>query len=145
MLYMFLENGFEETEALATLDFIRRADIDIKLVSDYRTVCGSHGIKVKRDISLKKASFDGLKGVILPGGLPGSDNLNKNKRVKAFIKYAYENKLLIGAICAAPYILGELGYLEGRKATSFPSFNKYLKGAETVSYTHLTLPTMAVV
>ena len=101
MLYMFLENGFEETEALATLDFIRRAGIEIKTVSDNEVVCGTHNIKVLRDISFENTSFDGLSGIILPGGQPGSDNLNKNEKVRKFIKYCYENKLLICAICAA--------------------------------------------
>jgi len=130
MLYMFLENGFEETEALATLDFIRRGGIEIRLVSEFEVVCGSHGIKVLRDISFEEAAFDGLLGVILPGGQPGSDNLKKNEKVKKYLEYCYENNLLICAICAAPYILGELGYLKGLKATSYPDYQVALTGAE---------------
>lgn len=130
MLYMFLENGFEETEALATLDFILRGDIEIKTVSDSEIVCGTHNIKVLRDISFEEVSLDNMEGVILPGGQPGSDNLFKNKKVKEILDYCYHNKLLICAICAAPYILGEYGYLDGVKATCFPGFEGHLKGAE---------------
>ena len=129
MLYMFLENGFEETEALATLDFIRRAKIDIKTVSDHETVCGAHDIKVKRDISFDGVELDKIKGIILPGGQPGSDNLNSNAKVKEILKYCYENGLLICAICAAPYILGKMGYLKGLKATAYPDYQKDLEGA----------------
>ena len=129
MLYMFMENGFEETEALATLDFIRRAGIEIKMVSDYEIVEGSHGIKVLRDLSFEDATKENLEGIILPGGQPGSDNLKANKKVREFIDYALSNKLLISAICAAPYILGEMGVLEGVCATAYPDYQSYLKGA----------------
>lgn len=129
MLYMFLENGFEETEALATLDFIRRAKIDIKTVSDLDIVCGAHDIKVKSDISFCDVDLLKMEGIILPGGQPGSDNLNANSKVKEIIKYAYKNNLLICAICAAPYILGKMGYLKGINATAYPDYQKDLEGA----------------
>ena len=129
MLYMFMEKGFEETEALATLDFIRRAGIEIKMVSDHEIIEGSHGIKVLRDLSFEETTKENLEGIILPGGQPGSDNLKSNKKVREFIDYALDNKLLVSAICAAPYILGEMGVLEGVCATSYPDYQGYLKGA----------------
>lgn len=130
MLYMIFKNGFEETEAIATWDFIKRAGIDIVTVSDNGEVTGTHSLTVKTDITLDEVSFENMEGVILPGGQPGSDNLFKCEKTKKIIDYAFENKLLLGAICAAPYILGEAGFLNGKKATCFPGFEGHLKGAE---------------
>ena len=133
MLYMIFKNGFEETEAIATWDFIKRAGIEIKTVSDTGSVTGAHSLTVKTDITFEELSFEGMEGVILPGGQPGSDNLYKCEKTKKIIDYAYENKLLLGAICAAPFILGEAGFLKGKKATWFPGFEEHLKGAEYTS------------
>lgn len=129
MIYMILKDGFEETEAIATLDFIKRGNIDIKTVSENEFVRGTHGLTVKSDINFSQVKKEDMTGVILPGGQPGSDNLFNCEKTRELLNYAYENKLLIGAICAAPYILGELGFLEGRKATCFPGFEEHLKGA----------------
>lgn len=132
MLYMFLENGFEETEALATLDVIRRGSIDILTVSDYDVVTGAHNIKVIPDIKFSDISYDKIEGIILPGGQPGSDNLYNNVKVKEIITYCAQKELLICAICAAPYILGKMGLLKGKRATSYPDYNSELLGAEVV-------------
>ena len=132
MLYMILKDGFEETEAIATLDFIKRADIEIKTVSDKETVTGTHGVKVGVDILFSEIETDNLSGVILPGGQPGSDNLFSCDKTKEILEYAYKEKKLLSAICAAPYILGERGYLKGKDATCFPGFESHLKGANVV-------------
>lgn len=129
MVYMFLENGFEETEAIATLDLILRAGIEIKTVGKTDIVEGSHGIKISVDLTYEKISKDNLLGIILPGGLPGTTNLEANETVKEYIMYCYENKLLLAAICAAPSIFGKIGMLSGKKAVAYPSFQKELKGA----------------
>ncbi len=133
MLYMIFKDGFEETEAIATWDFIKRAGIDILTVSDSGTVTGTHSLVIKTDITFDEVSLNGMEGVILPGGQPGSDNLFKCEKTKRIIDYAYENNLLLCAICAAPYILGEAGFLNGRKATCFPGFEEHLTGAEYTS------------
>lgn len=136
MFYLFLADGFEETEALAPLDMMRRAKLEVKTVGvtgDY--VTGSHGITVKADIKPEEITFENIGGVILPGGMPGTLNLAKSKAVSKATTYCFEQGKLTAAICAAPSVLGNLGILEGKKATCFPGFEKHLKGA-----THTAAP-----
>lgn len=131
MIYVFLSDGFEEIEALAPVDILRRGGCDVKTVGvGGKTVCGSHKIPVVCDITAQEAVTDGLEGIILPGGMPGTLNLEKSGVVQRFIDFATENGLYIGAICAAPSILGHKGLLRGKKATCFPGFEKELDGAE---------------
>lgn len=132
MLYMILKDGFEETEAIATLDFIKRGNVEIKTVSDKEMVTGTHGVTVSVDILFSEIKKDELSGVILPGGQPGSDNLFSCDNTKELLEFAYKNNKLLCAICAAPYILGKRGYLNGKDATCFPGFECHLKGANIV-------------
>lgn len=131
MVYMFLANGFEEIEALYTLDVLRRASVEIQTVGiSSKTATGSHGIPVICDITANQLPFtDEFDMIILPGGMPGSSNLDSDKSVDKYIKIASENDKFICAICAAPFILGKRGLLKDKKATCFPSFEKYLEGA----------------
>lgn len=123
MIYVFLADGFEEMEALATVDLLRRAELEVCLVGiSSKTVCGSHGISVVCDLLDEQASPDQLEMIVLPGGMPGTLNLEKSPVVQAFIRYAVQNGLIIGAICAAPSILGHLGLLDGKKFTCYPGF-----------------------
>lgn len=132
MLYMFFADGFEEVEAVATLDVIRRAGIEIQSVgigSDIIT--GSHNMKficdkTESDIEIS----DDMTGIVLPGGMPGTTNLMNSAAVEKFTDYCSKNNLLICAICAAPIILGKKGLLSDRKAICFPGFEKELIGAE---------------
>ena len=128
MLFMFLADGFEDTEAIATLDVIRRAEIDIKTVSVLNNpAVSTHGVKIfadADDIDLKECD-----GIILPGGMPGTINLKNSDMVKKAIDYCVKNNLLIASICAAPSIVGSMGLLENKNATCFPGFEKYLLGA----------------
>lgn len=132
MLYMFFAEGFEEVEAIAALDVIRRAGIEIKSVGiGGKTVIGSHNIPVVCDLTEDDISLDvSLNGIILPGGMPGTTNLMNNSAVNCAIDYCSENNLFLCAICAAPMILGRKGLLNGRKAVCFPGFEKELIGAE---------------
>ena len=134
MVYLFLAEGFEEIEALCVLDILRRAKVDIKAVGvTGKNVCGSHGITVTCDTTEDKLNInEEFDMIILPGGLPGADNLNASKIVDAFIARAIEKNKLICAICAAPYILGVRGLLKGKKATCYPGFENKLEGAEIV-------------
>ncbi len=131
MLYMFFANGFEEVEAIATFDVIRRAGIDIVSVGiDSEVITGSHNITVVCDTTADKISYnDNVSGIILPGGMPGTTNLMDSETVNNFIDSCYNNQKLICAICAAPMILGRKGLLEGREAICFPGFEDELKGA----------------
>ncbi len=131
MLYIFLAHGFEEVEALATLDILRRLKLDVLTVGvGSKTVVGSHSIPVVCDKTIDEVSPGAdLQGVILPGGMPGTANLEKNETVLRFIRYSYENEKLVCAICAAPSILGHLGLLDGVEATCFPGYETDLIGA----------------
>lgn len=130
MVYVFLAKGFEELEALAPVDVLRRANIEVKTVGvTGKRVSGSHGIAVNCDITISEATFDNLDGIILPGGMPGTLNLEADEHVNKFINYAWENGKFIGAICAAPMILGHKGILRGKNAVCYTGFEKELDGA----------------
>lgn len=131
MIYIFLANGFEETEALTPADILRRAGLTVSLVgvgSD--VITGSHGISVICDMTEKDISLDeNTEAVFLPGGMPGTINLEKNDTVQKAVDFAYENDRLLCAICAAPSILGHKGLLKGKNAICFPGFEDELEGA----------------
>ena len=132
MVYVFLAGGFEEVEALAPVDFLRRCDLDVTVVGiggEYIT--GSHGITVKADIAdCNLDTHEDASAIILPGGMPGTLNLEHSETVQNFIQYASEKDIPICAICAAPSILGHLGLLSGKRATCFPGFEEQLTGAD---------------
>ena len=131
MVYIFLADGFEETEALAPLDILRRSGAEALTVGvTGKLVKGAHGIKVEADILTDEVDLTKLEGVVLPGGMPGADNLAASGAVADILEFANKNNLLICAICAAPYILGERGYLNGKKATCYKGFEDKLLGAE---------------
>ncbi len=132
MIYIFLANGFEEIEALAVVDVLRRAELNVITVGvDEDFIIGSHQIPVAADINEKSLMLDErVEAVVLPGGMPGTLNLEKSSVVQKAIDWAVENNKLICAICAAPSILGHKGLLDGKKATCFPGFEEELFGAE---------------
>ena len=131
MIYMFLANGFEEIEALMPLDLMRRAGLPVKTVGvGGLEITGSHGITVKADMLDSDFADKTPECVILPGGMPGTKNLDASPVVHKALDIALENNSLICAICAAPMILGKRGILRGKKATCFPGFEEYLEGAE---------------
>ena len=131
MVYIFLADGFEEIEALAPADVLRRAEIDVKLCGVGGDVIrGSHGISVVCDSVIEEAVLnERTEAVILPGGMPGTLNLEKSELVQLAVDFAVENERLVCAICAAPSILGHKGLLKGKNAISFPGFETELKGA----------------
>ena len=131
MVYMFLADGFEETEALAPLDILRRGGVEVQTVGvTGGYITGAHGITVKADILPPIALKDNTEAVILPGGGVGTQNLDASVLVKEAVQSAYSSGKLICAICAAPSVLGKMGLLRGKKATCYPGFEKYLDGAE---------------
>ena len=133
MVYMFLADGFEEVEALAPLDILRRAGIEIFTVGvTGEFVNGAHNIVVKSDIKLSDIEKGKIDAVILPGGLGGTNNMDANDDVKEIVKYAADNDKLVCAICAAPSILGKMGLLEGKEATCYPGFEDTFKGGKYV-------------
>lgn len=132
MVYCFLADGFEELEAIAPIDMLRRADVEVITVGvTGKNVTGSHGITFVSDITADEVVFsDKLEAVILPGGMPGTLNLEKSNKVQKAIDFAVEEGKYVCAICAAPSILGHKGLLIGKEATAFPGFEKDLEGAE---------------
>jgi 4-methyl-5(b-hydroxyethyl)-thiazole monophosphate biosynthesis len=133
-ILVHLATGFEETEAITIIDILRRAAFNVSTVSvtDKLKVTGSHGISVEADQLYVDTDYDNATMIILPGGMPGASNLKNHKGLTRQLQKFNEEKRLIGAICAAPMILGSLGFLEGRKAVCYPGFESELKGA-TVS------------
>ena len=132
MFYVFLADGFEETEAIAPIDILRRAKLSVTTVGVGGTLIrGSHGVCVKADISIDEFEADPeLEGVILPGGMPGTRNLDASADVREAVAYAAAYNKFVCAICAAPSVLGHLGVLKGKRATCFPGFETELEGAE---------------
>ena len=131
MIYMFLANGFEEVEALAPLDLLRRAGCDVTTVGvgGGDTVVGAHGIAVGVDIPDTMFRDSKPEMIILPGGMPGTRHLDESRTVDAALRTAINTGAYIGAICAAPMVLGKRGYLKGKAAVCFPGFEEYLEGA----------------
>lgn len=127
-IYMFLADGFEETEALAPLDLIIRAGADIKTVSisESYTVCGAHDIKIQADLLVKETDLTDCDGLILPGGGKGTENFFASEAVKNAVKDAYEKGRLLCAICAAPTVLGRMGLLKDKTAVCYPGMEDML-------------------
>ncbi len=130
-VYVFLAMGFEEIEAFAPIDILRRAGVEVLTVSikDSRYVEGAHKIVVKADTILREADIANAAAVILPGGMPGAEELAACHRLNNALKEYFYNGGVVGAICAAPMVLGRLELLGGFRATCYPGFERYLKGA----------------
>ena len=135
MVYVFLADGCEDIEALAPIDILRRANVDVKTVGVTGIeVTSSHGVTIKADMSVSDIKLDSdLELIVLPGGMPGTLNLEASVGVQKAIDFCAANDKYIAAICAAPSILGHKGLLKGKKATCFPGFEKDLVGADACS------------
>ncbi len=132
MIYVFLADGFEEIEALAPVDLLRRAGVAVQTVGiTGKTVTGSHNISVTADILPEEVVLnEAVQAVVLPGGMPGAKNLDADETVSRAIAFAAEKGKLLCAICAAPFLLGKRGLLQGKTAICFPGFEADLTGAE---------------
>ena len=129
MVYVFLADGFEEIEALAVVDILRRAEIRTHMVGvTGKMVTGSHGITVQTDETIKEiTSLNDASMLVLPGGMPGAKNLLESGPLKNLLNEAYHSDVYIAAICAAPMVLSEHGLIKGRKVTCYPGFENQLK------------------
>lgn len=129
---LFLANGFEEIEALATVDILRRAQIPVETISisEEKIVTGAHSIPVTADTTFNKADFAAVEVLVLPGGMPGAKHLNEHEGLKNLLLEFNARDKQIAAICAAPMVLGGLRLLEGRRATCYPGFEPELIGAQ---------------
>ena len=130
-VFVFLADGFEEIEAIAPIDILRRADIDVSIISinSEKTVRGAHGIKIIADFVFSEADFSNIDLLFLPGGMPGTANLDAHAGLKELIIKQHEQGKNIAAICAAPSILGKMDLLLGKEAICYPGFENQLKGA----------------
>ena len=121
MIYMFLGTGFEETEAIAPLDLLRRAGLQIMTVGlNGKVITGGHGIGVEADIEIDQLDLTDLEMVILPGGLGGVASIRGCRKAMDVIRFACENGKYTAAICAGPTVLADLGITDGKKATCYP-------------------------
>jgi len=132
MVYVHLADGFEEIEALTIVDVLRRAKIETMTVSvtGETTVRGAHDIKIIADLLFEKADYNKCDMIVLPGGMPGTLNLGKHAGLAEQLVGFSESGKWIGAICAAPSVLGKLSLLKGKRATSYPGYQEEMPGAE---------------
>ena len=130
-VYIFFADGFEDIEGLTVVDLMRRAGIDIQTVSikETREIRTSHGINILTDCTFSECDFSDADMLVIPGGMPGTKNLERSPDVQRAVVFCAENKKYIAAICAAPSILGHLGLLEGKEAVCYPGFEEELRGA----------------
>ncbi len=135
MIYVHLATGFEEIEAITVIDVLRRAGAEVKTVSvtEEKIVIGAHNIKLEADMLFAEADYVACKMLVLPGGMPGTVNLGKHSGLTHELKTAANAGKWVCAICAAPMVLGNLGLLEGRKATIYPGMEGHLLGAKPVN------------
>lgn len=129
---LHLADGFEELEAISVVDTLRRADINIQMVSitGKRDVIGAHNIAVIADMLFESVDYSDVDMIILPGGLQGTQTMDKHVGLKEQLLIAVERGKWVAAICAAPIILGKLGLLKGKTATCYPGFEQHLQGAD---------------
>ena len=121
MVYLLLGTGFEETEAIAPLDLLRRAGVDALTVGvTGKIVYGSHKIGVEADITIDEMDLTNLDMIILPGGLGGVASARASQPALDALKFAWENGKFVAAICAGPTVLADLGITDGKNATCYP-------------------------
>ena len=131
-IYQFMAEGFEDVEALAPVDILRRGGQEIVMVSitGSEYVTSAHGVTLKTDALFDDVDLADADLLMLPGGLPGSTNLNAHEGLREALVKHYESGKLIAAICAAPMVFGSLGLLEGKRATCYPGCESTMTGAE---------------
>lgn len=121
MVYMLLGTGFEETEAIAPLDLLRRAGVEVLTVGiNGKTVLGSHSIGITADITLPEMDLTAMEMLILPGGLGGVASIRASREAMAALQFAWENNKFVAAICAGPTVLADLGITDGKNCTCYP-------------------------
>ena len=134
MVYMLLGTGFEETEAIAPLDLLRRAGVDVLTVGvTGKTVFGSHSIGIEADITIDEMDLTNLEMIILPGGLGGVASARASKPALDALKFAWDNGKFVAAICAGPTVLADLGITDGKNATCYPGCESGMGSANMIS------------
>ena len=133
MVYVLLGTGFEETEAIAPIDLLRRAGVQVLTVGvNGKTVVGGHGIGVAADITLEEMDLTAMDMIVLPGGLGGVASVRASKAAMAALAFAWENGKFVAAICAGPTVLADLGITDGKEATCYPGCEGQMGSAHMV-------------
>ena len=134
MVYLLLGTGFEETEAIAPLDLLRRAGIEVLTVGiNSKTVYGGHNIGIEADITIDQMDLTQLDMIILPGGLGGVASARASKAAMDALAFAWENGKYVAAICAGPTVLADLGITDGKQATCYPGCESGMGNAELIT------------
>ncbi len=129
MVYVHLADGFEEVEAMTIVDLLRRADMETQTVSmnGKKMVSGTHGVAMEADVLFEDADYEACDMIVLPGGMPGAENLGNHEGLATHIRSFAENGKYLAAICAAPMVFAAQGALEGKKAVIYPGMEDHLK------------------
>ena len=139
MYYMLLGTGFEETEAIAPLDLLRRAGVEVATVGlNGKVIYGSHGIGITADLEIGEMDLTRLEGIILPGGLGGVASIRACTPAMEAIRFAWDNGKLTAAICAGPTVLADLGITDGKNATCYPGCEGQMGSANMVAAAAVT-------
>ncbi len=134
MVYILLGTGFEETEAIAPLDLLRRAGVEVMSVGvNGKTVYGGHGIGITADITIEEMDLTALEMIVLPGGLGGVASVRASKAAMDALAFAWENGKYVAAICAGPTVLADLHITDGRQATCYPGCESQMGAAKMLS------------
>ena len=134
MVYMLLGTGFEETEAIAPLDLLRRAGVDVLTVGiNGKTIYGGHGIGIESDIALGEMDLTRMDMIILPGGLGGVASARASEEAMQALRFAWENDKFVAAICAGPTVLADLGITDGKNATCYPGCESGMGSANMIA------------
>lgn len=134
MVYMLLGTGFEETEAIAPLDLLRRAGVDVMTVGvTGTTVYGGHNIGIETDITIDQMDLTNMEMIILPGGLGGVASARASQSTMDALKFAWDNDKFVAAICAGPTVLADLGITDGKNATCYPGCESGMGSANMIS------------
>ena len=133
MVYVLLGTGFEETEAIAPIDLLRRAGVEVLTVGiGGKVIFGGHGIGVEADITLEEMDLTNLEMIVLPGGLGGVASIRASKTAMDAVAFAAENGRYVAAICAGPTVLADLGITDGRKVTCYPGCESNMGSADYI-------------
>ena len=133
MVYMLLGTGFEETEAVAPLDLLRRAGVDVQTVGlNGKVIYGSHGIGIETDIEIGQMDLTDVEMVVIPGGLGGVASIRACREAMDALKFAADNGKFLGAICAGPTVLADLCITDGKNATCYPGCEEGMGSANMI-------------
>ena len=139
MYYMLLGTGFEETEAIAPLDLLRRAGVEVATVGlNGKVIYGSHGIGITADLEIGEMDLTKMEGIILPGGLGGVASIRACREAMDAIRFAWDNNKLTAAICAGPTVLADLGITDEKNATCYPGCEGQMGSANMVAAAAVT-------